>query len=405
MIGNVIQGQYLGLADYPEASALSFVLLALIMVVVFAYFRVAGTGAITGDDTPRRVDGGGRPGWPPGPADALAGATGRRHLRGLAVAYMLIPIAVIVLFSFNDPAGNFNVTWQGFTLDYWADPFSNRELNDAMLLSLELAALATVIATAMGTLLALALVRHRFRGRRAVNLLLVVPLATPEVVIGAALLSMFVYLGVARGFGTLLIAHVMFSISFVTIVVRSRLVGFDRSLEEAAADLGAGPLARFRTITLPLLAPAIASAALLAFVLSIDDFVISNFNSGTSVTFPLYIFGASQRGIPVQINVLATMLLLLTVVAMVATVWQQRRADRLAAPLPGHRVETPLSGRRGNPASPEGPRRRRPAGPRLRRSPRGPGVAASPRGRRSPPRTGPARPERAAGPARPARGR
>jgi spermidine/putrescine transport system permease protein len=158
-------------------------------------------------------------------------------------------------------------------------------------------------------------------------------MATPEVVIGAALLSMFVYVGFARGFTTLLIAHIMFSISFVVIVVRSRLIGFDRSVEDAAADLGAGPVATFRTVTLPLLAPAIVAAALLAFALSIDDFVISNFNSGTTVTFPLYIFGAAQRGIPVEVNVLATMLFALTVLAMVLTVWQQRRAERMSRPL------------------------------------------------------------------------
>ncbi len=159
-------------------------------------------------------------------------------------------------------------------------------------------------------------------------------MATPEVVIGAALLSMFVYVGFARGFETLLVAHVMFSISFVVIVVRSRLIGFDRSVEDAAADLGAGPLATFRTVTLPLLAPAIVAAALLAFMLSIDDFVISNFNSGTTVTFPLYIFGAAQRGIPVEVNVLATMLFAGTLIAMLFTVWQQRRAERLSRTAP-----------------------------------------------------------------------
>ena len=246
---------------------------------------------------------------------------------------MLIPIAVIAVFSFNDPRGNFNLSWEGFTLEYWKDPFAQSDLTDAMVTSLEIAALSTVIATAIGTLLALALVRHRFLGRRAANILIVVPMATPEVVIGAALLSMFVYVGFARGFTTLLIAHIMFSISFVVIVVRSRLIGFDRSVEDAAADLGAGPLATFRTVTLPLLAPAIVAAALLAFALSIDDFVISNFNSGTTVTFPLYIFGAAQRGIPVEVNVLATMLFAITVLAMVLTVWQQRRAQRMSRPL------------------------------------------------------------------------
>jgi spermidine/putrescine transport system permease protein len=162
-------------------------------------------------------------------------------------------------------------------------------------------------------------------------LLIVLPMATPEIVIGAALLSMFVVYGLALGFTTLLIAHVMFSISFVVVVVRSRLIGFDRSLEEAAADLGASPLTTFRTVTLPLLAPGVMAAGLLAFALSIDDFVISNFNSGTTVTFPLYVYGAALRGIPIQVNVLATMLFLLVVVAIALVIWQQRRAEQMAA--------------------------------------------------------------------------
>ena len=262
---------------------------------------------------------------------------------GLAIAYMLIPIAVIVVFSFNDPLGKYNFTWEGFTLEHWENPFSITELTDAMALSLQLAALTTLVSTALGTLLAMALVRYEFFGRRASNFLIVIPMATPEVVIGAALLSMFLLYGVSPGFNTLFIAHVMFQISFVVVVVRSRLIGFDRSLEEAARDLGANAFTTFRTITLPLLAPGIIAAAMLAFALSIDDFVISNFNSGTTVTFPLYIFGASQRGIPVEVNVLATMLFAVTVVAMLFTVWQQRRAERMAAVRPEQEIETTLA--------------------------------------------------------------
>ena len=253
---------------------------------------------------------------------------------GFAILYMLIPIAVIAIFSFNDPQGRYNFTWEGFTLDHWKDPFAIEELTDAMVFSIELAIVATLIATALGTLIAMALVRYEFFGRKASNFLIVIPTATPEVVIGAALLSMFLlppfvdYIDL--GFQSLVIAHVMFSISFVVIVVRSRLIGFDRSLEEASRDLGASAFTTFRTITLPLLAPAIVAAGFLAFALSIDDFVISNFNSGTEVTFPLYIYGASQRGIPVEVNVLATMLFAVTLVAMAFTVWQQRRAERLA---------------------------------------------------------------------------
>ncbi len=267
---------------------------------------------------------------------------------GIAVAYMLIPIAVIAVFSFNNPAGRYNFTWVGFTLDHWKNPFAIEELTDAMITSLELAAVATLIATALGTLIAMALVRYQFFGRKASNLLIVIPTATPEVVVGAALLSMFLLPPfvdfISLGFPSLVVAHVMFSISFVVIVVRSRLIGFDRSLEEAARDLGAGAFTTFRTVTLPLLAPAIVAAALLAFALSIDDFVISNFNSGTTVTFPLYIYGASQRGIPVEVNVMATMLFLVTAFVMGLTIWQQRRAEKMAAVRPDDDEPEPLPG-------------------------------------------------------------
>jgi spermidine/putrescine transport system permease protein len=257
---------------------------------------------------------------------------------GLAIAYMLVPIVLIVVFSFNDPAGKFNFTWQGFTLSNWAHPFEISELTDALLLSLRLALLATVISTVLGTMIALALVRYDFFGRRASNYLIVIPTATPEVVLGASLLSMFLIYGLSLGFTTLLIAHVMFCISFVVIVVRSRLIGFDRSLEEAAQDLGANPITTFLRITLPLIWPGVIAGALLAFALSIDDFVVSNFTAGTEVTFPLYIFGAAQRGIPVQVYIIATMLFATTVLAMVFTVWQQRRADKLASVRPEQEV-------------------------------------------------------------------
>ncbi len=253
---------------------------------------------------------------------------------GLAILYLMIPIFVIIAFSFNNPAGRYNFTWEGFTLSHWGSPFAPAGLGDALFTSLRLAALATLVSTILGTMIALALVRHEFFGRRSTNVLIVVPMATPEVVMGAALLSMFLIYGLALGFTTLLIAHIMFSISFVVVVVRSRLIGFDRSLEEAARDLGANPLSTFMRVTLPLIMPAIIAAGLLAFALSIDDFVISNFNSGTTVTFPLWIFGAAQRGIPVEVNVVATMLFVLTLFAMGLTVLQQRRAEQLAAALP-----------------------------------------------------------------------
>jgi spermidine/putrescine transport system permease protein len=263
----------------------------------------------------------------------------------LVVIYMLIPIAVIFFFSFNDPAGRYNYTWVGFTLEHWAHAFSREDLTEALLTSLRLAVLATVTSTIVGTMMALALVRHQFFGRRAANFLIVIPMATPEVVMGAALLSFFLILGTpSLGFQTLLIAHVMFCISFVVVVVRSRLIGFDRNLEEAARDLGASPFETFRLVTLPLIMPGIFGGAMLAFALSIDDFVISNFNSGTTVTFPLYIFGAAQRGIPVEVNVIAMILFGVTVLAMGFTVWQQSRAERMAAVRPEQEAPPALPG-------------------------------------------------------------
>jgi spermidine/putrescine transport system permease protein len=291
-------------------------------------------------------------------AQASAGSRAWQWLRDhavsivgvLVVLYMLIPIAVIFFFSFNDPSGRYNFTWVGFTLDHWSNAFGIPELNEALLTSLKLALLATLISTLVGTLMAIALVRHEFFGRRATNFLIVIPMATPEVVMGAALLSFFLILGTfSLGFQTLLIAHVMFCISFVVVVVRSRLIGFDRNLEEAAKDLGAGPFETFRLVTLPLIMPGIFGAAMLAFALSIDDFVISNFNSGTTVTFPLYIFGAAQRGIPVEVNVIAMILFFFTVGAMGFATWQQRRAEKLASVRPDQ--ESTLAVPAGAPAA------------------------------------------------------
>jgi spermidine/putrescine transport system permease protein len=182
--------------------------------------------------------------------------------------------------------------------------------------------------------MALALVRYQFSGRAPINFFIFIPLATPEVVLGASLLSLFISIGIARGFTTILIAHVMFNISFVVVTVRSRLIGFDRSLEEAAQDLGASGLQTFLRVTLPLIAPGVLAGALLAFALSIDDFVITNFNAGPTLTYPLYIWGAARVSIPPQVNVLAALIFLVTLAAMLLTVWQQRRAERMAAVRP-----------------------------------------------------------------------
>ena len=252
----------------------------------------------------------------------------------LALIYLLVPIAIIILFSFNDTKSKFNFVWQGFTLDYWKDPFGVPGLSDAMLNSLKIAALSTVVATILGTMMALALVRYEFRGRGPTNFFIFLPLATPEVVLGASLLSLFLTIGFATGFTTILIAHVMFNISFVVVTVRSRLIGFDRSLEEAAQDLGANGFQTFMRVTLPLIAPGVLAAALLAFALSVDDFVITNFNSGSTVTFPLFVWGAARVATPPQINIIATMIFLVTVTLMFFTVWQQRRAERMSAVRP-----------------------------------------------------------------------
>jgi spermidine/putrescine transport system permease protein len=249
----------------------------------------------------------------------------------LAFAYLLLPIAVVVLFSFNSPRGRFNFTWQGFTLDNWGNPFGYAGLRGAIEVSLEIALLSSLVATALGTLIALALVRYGFRGRGLTNLLIFVPMATPEVVMGASLLALFVGWNVPLGFRTIFIAHVMFNISYVVVTVRARLVGFDRHLEEAAMDLGANEWTTFWRVTLPLIAPGILAAGLLAFALSVDDFVITYFNSGDTTTFPLYVWGAATRGVPAQINVIGTIIFLVAIAAMVANVLVQTRRTRPSA--------------------------------------------------------------------------
>jgi spermidine/putrescine transport system permease protein len=252
----------------------------------------------------------------------------------LAFAYLLVPIAVVVLFSFNDPAGRFNFTWQGFTLDNWKNWDGVPGLRAAITLSVEIALISSVVATALGTLIALALVRYRFRGRGTTNLLIFLPMSTPEIVLGASLLTLFINRHVTNvlqlGFWTIVIAHVMFCISYVVVTVKARLIGFDRHLEEAAMDLGANELATFRLVTLPLIAPAILSAALLSFALSIDDFVITYFNAGPEITFPIFVWGAARVGAPPQVNVIGTAIFMLAVTAMVVNVLVQNRRARSA---------------------------------------------------------------------------
>jgi spermidine/putrescine transport system permease protein len=255
----------------------------------------------------------------------------RRHAltvyAALAFAYLLIPIAIVIAFSFNDPAGRFNYTWQGFTLDNWRNWDAVPGLADAMKVSIQIAAISSAAATVLGTLIALALVRYGFRGRGATNLFVFLPMSTPEIVLGASLLALFLNLHVATGFLTILIAHVMFNVSYVVVTVKARLVGFDRHLEEAAMDLGANEWTTFRKVTLPLIAPAILAAGLLAFALSVDDFVITYFNSGATVTFPLFVWGAARVGAPPQVNVMGTLIFAVALGLMLVNVLVQRRRE------------------------------------------------------------------------------
>ncbi|MBM4408534.1 MAG: ABC transporter permease [Chloroflexi bacterium] len=249
----------------------------------------------------------------------------------LAVVYLLLPIFVMIAFGFNDPRGRFNITWQGFTLGNYATAFARRELTDALVNSVVVAVISTLIATSIGTLLALALVRTRFRGRGPLDLLIFLPIATPEIVLGASLLALFVSLDVGRDLVTIVIAHVMFNISYVVITMRARISGLDRAYEEAAMDLGADELTTFRTVTLPLILPGILAGALLAFALSVDDFVITLFTSGHTVTLPLWVYGASRIGVPPEVNVIGTLIFASAVLGVIAWTWLGRSSEPTTA--------------------------------------------------------------------------
>lgn len=250
-----------------------------------------------------------------------------RVVAGVVLLYLFLPIFVIVLFSFNKPAGKFNFTWQGFTLDNWADPFKYPPLTDALKLSLSVAGVSTAIAVVLGTLVAIALVRQRFRGYKAVDTFIILPLTAPEVVMGASLLTLFLDFNWATGYTTIVIAHVAFEISFIAMTVRARVRGFDWTLEDASMDLGVGPVRTFFRITLPLIAPGIVAAAMLSFALSLDDFIITYFVSGSEVTYPLYVNAASKAAVPPQINVLATAILVISLLLLAAgTLYRRKRA-------------------------------------------------------------------------------
>ncbi len=239
-----------------------------------------------------------------------------------AVLYLMLPVLVMSMFSFNNPSGKSNVIWQGFSLNAWLHPFEVNGLQKAVMTSLGIAFTSTIIATALGTMIALALARHGFRGRAVTNLFIFLPMATPEIVLGASLLTLYVAIGVPPffplNFLTILIAHIMFNISYVVVTVRARLAGFPIHLEEAAMDLGANEWVTFWKVTFPLILPGVMAAALLAFSLSIDDFVITNFTGGTiTQTFPMLIYAKTRIGVPPQVNVIGT-IIFVTAVGLVA---------------------------------------------------------------------------------------
>ena len=248
----------------------------------------------------------------------------------LAFVYLLVPVAYTVVFSFND-AGKTNLAWRGFTLENWQNPCGAPQVCEAFANSLQVGVVSTVIATALGTLVAIALVRFRFRGRALANTLIFLPMSTPEVVLGAALLAQFLALHVPLGFGTVVAAHVLFCISFVVVTVKARVSSLDPALEEAAADLYASPWQAFWRVTFPLLLPGIAAAALLAFSLSFDDFIVTNFTSGSYTTFPKFVYVSATRGIPPQANVISSFMFVLALAIVVAVqLLGYARSKRLA---------------------------------------------------------------------------
>jgi spermidine/putrescine transport system permease protein len=254
------------------------------------------------------------------------GRNGLRIYGAVALAYLFLPIAYIAAFSFNQGTKS-NITWRGFTTANWSNPCGAPDVCEALGNSLKIGLLATLVSTVLGTLIAFALGRHRFRGRGTTNLLIFLPMATPEVVMAASLLTLFLNLGVNLGFTTIVIAHVMFCISFVVVAVKARIASLDPRLEQAAMDLYASEIETFRRVTLPLVAPGIAGAALLAFSLSFDDYIITSFTSGDVNTFPKFVYVSAQRGIPAQAYVIGTFMFVLALaIVLGAEIVRSRRA-------------------------------------------------------------------------------
>jgi spermidine/putrescine transport system permease protein len=252
----------------------------------------------------------------------------------LILVYMFVPIAVVALMSFNDNSKSKNLyAFQSFTLHNWTHPCQPNGMCEAVVRSIEIGLLATVVATVLGTLAAFALVRHRFAGRSLANLIIFLPMASPEIVMGSSLLALFVSSGFGGrlGFGTIFIAHVMFCLSFVIVTVKARLGGLDDNLEQAAMDLYATESQTFWRVTFPLVLPGILAAALLSFSLSFDDFIITNLNAGQTVTFPMFVWGSAQRGVPMQVNVVGTVMFLVAIVIVLGAEANNRRQARALA--------------------------------------------------------------------------
>ena len=228
----------------------------------------------------------------------------------LILVYLMLPLAVIILLSFNKPKGRQNTSWNEFSLDAWTNICRDQTICRSFSTSIQIGLLVTIISTILGAMISFALIRHRYKGRGTTSLFVFLPLATPEVILGASLLALFLNIFIPLGFWTILLAQITFTISFVVVVVTARLAGMDPRLEQAAMDLYATPFQTFRLVTLPIALPGILAAALLSFSLSFDDFIVTSFNSGRIVTFPIYIWGAAQRGIPPQVNVIASLMFL-----------------------------------------------------------------------------------------------
>jgi spermidine/putrescine transport system permease protein len=249
----------------------------------------------------------------------------------LVLFYMFVPVFVIVLMSFNDPGSRNSYSFDGFTLANWRDICAPVNMCSSLALSLKIGVLATLGSTLLGTLMAFAMVRHRFRGRSAASLFVFLPMATPEIVMGSSLLALFVSAGAAGvlGFWTILISHILFCLSFVVVTVKARLSGLDPRLEEAASDLYANEWQTFWRVSFPLVFPGILAAALLSFSLSFDDFIITNLNAGQEETFPMWVWGAAQRGIPPQINAIGTIMFVVALAAvLIGSLGGRRNAGR-----------------------------------------------------------------------------